>query len=95
MNAGTPSEALPALLAQASILLIDDDACNIRLLAEMLRDADYRLFAALGRREGFERAIQMPPALVLLDLYMPGMDGRETCRLFMPRRAWRAYRSST
>lgn len=82
MNAGTPSEALPALPAQASILLIDDDACNIRLLAEMLRDADYRLFAALGGREGFERAIQMPPALVLLDLYMPGMDGRETCRLF-------------
>ena len=68
--------------AASSLLLIDDDARNIRLLAEMLRHEGYRLFAALGGREGFDRAMQSPPALVLLDLHMPGMDGRQTCRLF-------------
>lgn len=65
-----------------SILLVDDDAGNIRLLSEMLRHEGYRLFAALGGEDGFKRALAQLPALVLLDLYMPGLDGVATCRLF-------------
>lgn len=82
MSALTPSRALQVAPTPPALLLIDDDARNIRLLAEMLRHEGYRLFAALGGREGFERAMQSPPALVLLDLHMADMGGRETCRLF-------------
>ena len=62
--------------------MIDDDAREIRLLSEMLRPEGYRLFAALSGEEGFKRALEHPPALVLLDLNMPGLDGQATCRLF-------------
>lgn len=81
MSAASPSLA-PGLAAGRSILLIDDDAGSIRLLSEMLRSEGYRLFAALGGEEGLQRALRHPPALVLLDLHMPGLDGRATCRLF-------------
>jgi DNA-binding response OmpR family regulator len=75
----TTEQATPA---GQSILLIDDDAGSIRLLSEMLRGEGYRLFAALNGQEGFQRALQHVPALVLLDLHMPGLDGQATCRLF-------------
>ena len=61
---------------------MDDDAREIRLLSAMLRPEGYRLFAALNGEEGFKRALEHPPALVLLDLNMPGMDGQATCKLF-------------
>lgn len=66
----------------ASILVIDDDARSIRLLSEMLRSEGYRLYAALSGKEGFQRAMRQPPAMVLLDLHMPDLDGVATCRLF-------------
>lgn len=72
----------PSGSAQDSILVIDDDPREIRLLSEMLRPEGYRLFAALGGEEGFKRALEHPPALVLLDLNMPGLDGQATCKLF-------------
>lgn len=77
-----PSSTAPAAPAGQSILLIDDDAASIRLLSEMLRGEGYRLFAALNGEEGLQRALRHAPALVLLDLHMPGMDGQATCRLF-------------
>ena len=81
-HTGEPPAAQPAEAGGESILLIDDDASSLRLLAEMLRHEGHRLFAALGGEEGFERALRHPPALVLLDLHMPGLDGVATCRLF-------------
>ena len=77
-----PAPTAPAAQAGRSILLIDDDAGSIRLLSEMLHGEGYRLFAALNGEEGLQRALRHPPALVLLDLHMPGMDGQETCRMF-------------
>lgn len=68
--------------AGRSILVIDDDAQEIRLLSQMLRPEGYTLFAALSGEEGFKRALARRPDLVLLDMNMPGLDGRETCRLF-------------
>ncbi|RYG14615.1 MAG: response regulator transcription factor [Burkholderiales bacterium] len=68
--------------ASRSVLVIDDDAREIRLLSQMLRPEGYTLFAALSGEEGFKRALARRPDLVLLDMNMPGLDGRETCRLF-------------
>lgn len=76
------SSAQVSASAQDSVLVIDDDPREIRLLSEMLRPEGYRLFAALSGEEGFKRALEQPPGLVLLDLNMPGLDGQDTCRLF-------------
>ncbi|MEN9844742.1 MAG: hypothetical protein RLZZ612_2571 [Pseudomonadota bacterium] len=65
-----------------AILVIDDNVTEIRLLLEMLREEGYRFFVALTGEDGFRRALQHQPQLVLLDLYMPDMDGQATARLF-------------
>ena len=64
-----------------SILIIDDEAQDIHLLSQMLLSEGYQLFAALNGRDGFQRALAHRPAVILLDLYMPELDGLATARL--------------
>lgn len=63
-----------------TVLIVDDEPGNIRILSELLH-AEYNILAAT---EG-ETALQIarsghPPDLVLLDVVMPGTDGYEVCK---------------
>ena len=63
-----------------TILVVDDVAENIALLADILGD-DYRVVFARNGLEALHVAQKAPqPSLILLDVMMPGMDGYETCR---------------
>jgi len=61
-----------------SILLVDDDATNLQVLYETLKDRDYRLLVANSGEKALAIAATAHPALVLLDIMMPGIDGFET-----------------
>ncbi len=61
------------------IMVIDDLPQNLRLLAEMLQGADYRVRPFLGGPQALKSAEEDPPDLVLLDIDMPGMNGFEVC----------------
>lgn len=63
------------------ILIADDDAVIRRLLQVNLRIAGFEVEAAASGHEAIERALADPPALVLLDLMMPGVDGWEVVRV--------------
>ncbi len=63
-----------------TILVIDDDQATLQAVAWMLEDQGYTVAAVSGGREAFQwilaaRAVGEPPALILLDLMMPGMSG--------------------
>jgi DNA-binding response OmpR family regulator len=63
------------------ILLVDDNAENLRVLHQTLDGRDYDLLVARGGEEALKIAGQALPSLVLLDIMMPpGIDGYETCR---------------
>ena len=62
------------------ILLVDDDATNLDVLRQTLEGRGYRLFVAKSGETALEVARKARPALVLLDVVMPGIDGYETCR---------------
>jgi two-component system, OmpR family, alkaline phosphatase synthesis response regulator PhoP len=63
-----------------SILVVDDEQ-NIRdLVALYLRKEGYRVYEAATGPEAVEAVAQVNPALVILDLMLPGMDGFEVCR---------------
>ncbi|HEX2190406.1 MAG TPA: response regulator [Longimicrobiaceae bacterium] len=62
-------------------ILVVDDSEAIRLgLQIVLRLNDYRVLLARDGGEGVRMAAEERPALVLLDMMMPGVDGPETVR---------------
>lgn len=63
------------------LLIVDDEPNNIMVLNEGLQDDHTILFATDGL-EALQIASEMHPDLVLLDVMMPDMDGREVCRRF-------------
>lgn len=65
--------------ARDSILIVDDVAANIHVFYEALGD-EYDIMFATSGEEALELAVRQGPALVLLDVVMPGSDGYETCR---------------
>jgi two-component system nitrogen regulation response regulator NtrX len=61
-----------------TILIIDDEKDIRTALAGILEDEGYQVLSAETGSEGIECARQELPDLILLDIWMPGMDGLET-----------------
>ncbi|HWM85547.1 MAG TPA: PAS domain S-box protein, partial [Kofleriaceae bacterium] len=59
------------------ILVVDDDPAALRLVEATLRQIGYRPVCRSSGEEGLRAAAEDPPAVVVLDLLMPGMDGFE------------------
>jgi len=64
----------------ARILVVDDDARNLRLAVSVLEQAGHEVLSAEGGAEGVEVALAHAPDLVLMDVQMPGMDGVSALR---------------
>ncbi len=64
-----------------SILIIDDEESIRESLTGILQDEGYRLLIADSGEEGLKRLHEESPELILLDIWMPGIDGLETLRL--------------
>ncbi|MDI6640799.1 MAG: response regulator [Elusimicrobiota bacterium] len=57
------------------ILIIDDERDTAKLIAVYLQDEGYNTLLAYNGPDGIAIARERKPELVILDLYMPGMDG--------------------
>jgi CheY-like chemotaxis protein len=65
----------------ASVLIVDDDPFIRKLVSTTLEDvAGFEPTEAPDGTEALELARSEPPALVFLDIDMPGIDGYEVCR---------------
>lgn len=64
----------------ALILVIDDEPTQRILSREALEQRGYRVEDAESGEAGLQMARELRPALILLDVMMPGMDGFEVCR---------------
>ncbi|MEG6586210.1 response regulator [Dendrosporobacter sp. 1207_IL3150] len=67
-------------LAKNSVLIVDDQPGIRRLLMEVLTEEGYSIITASNGYEGLQKAKETEPALILMDMKMPGMDGIETLR---------------
>jgi len=63
-----------------TILAVDDQPQNLRLLEAILSPRGYRVIGAHSGSEALERLLGSATDLVLLDIVMPAMDGYEVCR---------------
>lgn len=58
------------------LLIIDDNRLETYILSDILGE-DYNIITANSGEEGLEKALQEVPAIILLDIVMPRMDGFE------------------
>ena len=73
-----PGAAVAPVAAGArTVLIVDDDARSRDLLTRMLEKAGFRVLAALDGHAGIALARAERPAVITLDVMMPGMDGWE------------------
>ncbi len=63
-----------------TILIVDDNANNLATLSDYLLEYDFEILIARSGDQGLARAQATHPAMILLDIVMPGMDGFEVCR---------------
>jgi len=66
--------------ARHAILLVEDDPLSQQLTSLQLKRLGYSMQAVVGGEEAVQWATSGNFALVLMDCYMPGMDGFETAR---------------
>jgi len=67
-------------MKQKKILLIDDELDILEILSYNLEKEGYEVATATNGNEGIEKAKEMLPDLILLDVMMPEKDGIETCQ---------------
>ena len=76
----TPNTPAPTDEQRPLALVIDDSVDVHRLLAARLKQEELELVCTANPREGLALAAANPPAVILLDLDMPEMDGFEVLR---------------
>jgi signal transduction histidine kinase/CheY-like chemotaxis protein len=64
-------------LSPATVLVVDDNGTNCQLVAGMFANSHHRLLYAASGAEAVVKTRDFKPDVVLLDIRMPGMDGRE------------------
>jgi DNA-binding response OmpR family regulator len=63
-----------------TILVVDDNRDNVEILSTYLESRGYRVASAEDGKSALAKMEEVNPALVLLDVMMPGMDGWQVCR---------------
>ncbi len=66
--------------AEIRVLVVDDDEATTALIAEAMRGEGYVPFTASDGQAGLKAMYAHRPALIVLDVNMPGMDGWTMCQ---------------
>jgi len=64
----------------STVLVVDDNPQNLELLLAYLEDLDCKTVSATEGAEAVDKAKQILPDLILLDVMMPKMSGFEVCK---------------
>lgn len=69
------------ILNEKNVLVVDDIFENLLILKRMLEKNGYKPLTASSAKDALEMISVKPPQLILLDVYMPEMDGFELCEI--------------
>jgi two-component system, cell cycle response regulator DivK len=76
-----PAQTGDSAACGRSVLIIDDDALNLKLFAMTLAGRGYRVLLAMDARRGLDLAGSERPDLIMMDIQLPDMSGLEATRL--------------
>jgi len=71
------------------VLVVDDSMATVDALTGALEDAGYEAASAMDGEEVFRKMAAMDPHAVLLDIYMPKINGADVCRLVKAHPHWK------
>ena len=64
----------------STILIVEDNEKNMKLVRDILQHKGHTTLEAVTGEEGVQLAVEHAPALVLMDIQLPGIDGIEALR---------------
>jgi len=73
----------------STILVVEDNAANMRLSTFLLESAGHTVVAAANAEIGLTLALDCRPDLILMDIQLPGMDGLQATGLLKKNEATR------
>jgi two-component system, LuxR family, sensor kinase FixL len=68
-------------MSDERILVVDDDPNSLDIVRTFLESRGYDVFTAINGEDALAQLESVRPALILLDVMMPGMDGWEVARV--------------
>ena len=63
-----------------TVLIIEDDPAIVKGLEEALKEENFKVQVATDGTKGYQMAKRESIALIILDLMLPGMNGKEICQ---------------
>ncbi|MDH3349127.1 MAG: response regulator [Desulfobulbaceae bacterium] len=64
----------------AKILVVDDSPTELRMVLESLKDQGYDISTAVDGEEALEKAMEVKPQVMVLDIILPKKNGFQVCR---------------
>ena len=81
-------------MADALILIVEDNLKNLKLIRDLLQFKGYQTIEAETAEAGIDLARERRPALILMDIHLPGMDGRKAMKALKADSATRDRKST-
>jgi two-component system cell cycle response regulator DivK len=75
------SEGIKEKVMGKTILIVEDEPRNLKLLRDLLQRFGYEILEATDGEQGVKSAGEKMPDLILMDIMMPKMDGLEATRI--------------
>jgi DNA-binding response OmpR family regulator len=75
--------------ARKTVLIVDDSQAVLDMLESAFEEAGFGVTAAGDGEEVFRRMAQADPDALLLDVYMPKLNGADVCRLVKAHPHWK------
>jgi CheY-like chemotaxis protein len=66
-------------MVKKKVMIVDDEENLIVLVKTLLEQEGYEVITAIDGKECLDKLKTVKPDLILLDMMMPGMSGREVC----------------
>lgn len=76
-------------MARKSVLIVDDSQAVLDALTSAFEDAGYDVASATDGEEVFRKMAAVNPDALLLDIYMPKLNGADVCRLVKAHPHWK------